>query len=380
MFCIPAKKGRNMSEEISYINYFTNYTEVRKSLFLGGKVGLIENLRKEFPEIWDLYKQLKSLDWDENEIDISSCRLEFKQNPEEITQLMIKTLAWQFEADSSAAHISTLMMPFVNNAEIICYLMRLSDNELLHSNSYKVIVENSFDDPEAFLKELLSIEESFERLSTVKKVFDETYVKGLRYSLNEFTDEHELRKILFKFWVTLLGLERIQFIASFAITFGLAELGYYVPIAKLVQKIATDEFQIHVQADKAILKNELKLESNFPAFLDSLDDINSILKEIIDSELTWLDFLFGNNDEIIGIRKNKLKDFVIYSATEVYRFLGIENPYGDITENPLPYMNKWLVIDNNQSSPQEESVANYLLGGFIDDSDSFDKNKYNLTF
>lgn len=369
-----------MTDQISYINYFTNYNEVRKSLFLGGKIGLIENLRKEFPKVWDLYKQLKSLDWDENEIDISPCRSEFKQLPKEVSDLMIRTLAWQFEADSSAAHISTLMTPFVNNTEIICYLARLSDNELLHNLAYKVIVENSFDNPEEFITELLSIKESFQRLDVVKRVFEETYEIGLKYSLGQITDEHLIRKTIFKFWVTLLALERIQFVSSFTITFGLAEQSYFVPIAKLVQKICTDEFQIHVQADKVILENEMKIEENFSAYLDSLDDINLIVKEIVESELTWLDFLFGDKEEIARIRKKKVKDFVLYSATEVYRFLSIENPFGDIKENPLPYMNKWLVIDNNQSAPQEENVANYLLGGYIDDSANIKTDKYDLSF
>jgi len=682
-----------MSEKISYINYFNDYSTIRKSLFLGGKVGLMENLRKEFPKIWSLYKQLKSLDWDENEIDISPCRNEFKSLPKEISDLMIKTLAWQFEADSSATHICNLMMPFVNNTETICYLGRLADNECLtpdhevltpngwipisqvslsnkiaqweygsfnikfvnptdivklyhegpvynifntdntfnqvvtgnhrlpliytnwtnsdeikefdyaenitlcenngiptsgylykgdrditpkerlyiavhaygnicyessngslvdleyykfdlnekdkidrlqylcklarwdieevtldnkdmegyrsfyvypilnqynsraktldwfsldevtydwccgfieelqiwcnkaskyvsnnkenidkiatiahligltssittfkdlfyisfidrnyaegkdlskleiqykgyvhcltvpssyflvrrnncisitgnclHSSAYKVIVENSFDNPEEFIKELLSIEESFKRLDAVKKVFDETYEIGLRYSLGEIKDELLIRKTLFKFWVTLYALERIQFISSFAITFGLAEQNYFVPIAKLVQKICTDEFQIHVQADKVIIENELNIEDNFPAYLESIDDIYVILKEIVESELTWLDFLFGDKKEIARINKNKIKDFVLYSATEVYNFLSIENPFGNVKTNPLPYMNKWIVIDSNQSAPQEENVANYLLGGFIDDSNSIDLNKYNLNF
>lgn len=369
-----------MSEQVSYINYFNDYTTVRKSLFLGGKVGLIENLRKEFPKIWDLYKQLKSLDWDENEIDISSCRNEFKLLPKEVTDLMIKTLAWQFEADSSAVHVSTLMAPFVNNSELIAYLGRLADNEVLHNFSYKVIVESSFENPEEFLNELLSIKESFQRLETVKRVLEDTYKIGLEYSLGIEKDEHLIRKTLFKFWVTILALERIQFISSFAITFGLAEDNNFVPIAKLVQKICTDEFQIHVQADKAILENELNIEENFSAYLDSLDEINIIIKEIVESELNWLDFLFGEKEEIARIRKKKIKDFVIYSATEVYKFLNIENPFGDIKENPLPYMNKWIVIDSNQSAPQEENVGNYLLGGFIDDTNEINLDKYKLVF
>ena len=674
-----------MSDSPSYINYFTDYTNIRQSLFLGSKVGLIENLRNEFPVIWNLYKQLKSLDWDENEIDISSCRNEFKTLPKETCDLMIRTLAWQYEADSSAAHIGSLMLPFVNNSELTCYLIELMKNECLtedhevltpdgwkrisaitvkdnvaqwncdtkeisfvnprrvtdrphlgkmyhiydddgiinqittgnhrlpvehanadvlggirhtttqalgltsewsiptmglaanglqmtpqeklyiaigmdggtygfnsysllvdnqakldrvlelakqanwkvkqvtgntgsddvkfltlvpplswyvsdldnfgwfklsdissnwatdfikeiqhwgkntpgsdkaeftltdervkkvtaiaklagyhttysytgmttalsfsiidkiscdklhrdevdyngqvycltvssgyflvrhrnvvsitgnclHSLAYKVIVENSFDNPEEFLQTLLSIEESFKRLGTVKKVFDETYKVAHEFALGVVTDEAVVRRAIFKFWVAALALERIQFMSSFAITFGLAEQGYFVPIAKLVQKIFNEEFQVHVQADKAILRNEMALESNFSAYLESLDDICAIIKEVVEGELTWTDFLFGDKDEIAGIRKKNIRNFVLYSATDVYRFLGIESPFETVTENPLPYMNKWATIDDNQASPQEESVGNYLLGGYINDMSEVDMSKYGLEF
>lgn len=369
-----------MTEPVSYINYHTDYDTVSNSLFLERKLGLVENLRNEFPQIWELYKQLKSLDWDENEIDITSCRAEFLSLPEEITQLMIRTLAWQFEADSSAAHIAPLMLPFVSCTEMAVYLTQLSGNELLHSLAYKVIVESSFDNPNEFLDELMSIKESFQRLDVVKSVFDETHLVAHRYALGLEKDELLVRKTIFKFWVTALALERIQFMSSFAITFGLAENGFFVPIAKLVQKICTDEFQVHVEADKAILRNEMALESNFPAYLEALDDIAAIVKEITDSELTWLDYLFGDKEEIAGNRKDKVREFVLYSATEVYSFLNIESPFPAVKENPLPYMNKWIVIDSNQSSPQEESVANYLLGGFVDDSKDVQVDAYGLKF
>lgn len=369
-----------VSNPTSYIDYFGDYSTVSKTMFLGRKMGLIENLRNEFPKMWDLYKQLKSLDWEEKEIDISSCRAEFKTLPSEITNLMIRTLAWQYEADSSASHIGYLIMPFVSCTELMCYVTELSKNELLHSLAYKVIVESSFDNPEEFLTELVSIKESFQRLDTVKKVFDEMYTLGHSHALTNSVDELTARKSIFKFWATLFALERIQFMSSFAITFGLAEQGLFVPIAKLVQKICTDEFQVHVQADRAVLSNEMAIESNFPAYLEALDDIGSILKEVTQSELTWLEFLFDGKEEIAGIRRNDVKNFVLYSATEVYRFFSIENPFPEIKEMPLPYMNKWIIIDSNQSSPQEESVGNYLLGGYVDDSSELQVAQYGLKF
>lgn len=360
-----------------YIQYETDYQTVRRSLFLGAPMGLVENLRNEFPAIWDQYKQLKSLDWEESEIDIASCRSEFKSLPPEIVQLMKRTLAFQYEADSSAAHIARLMYPFVSNTELTCYLAELTKNELLHALAYKFIVESSFENPTHFLTEVMDIKEAFLRLDVVKNVFTETYAVGLDYSLGKVLDERSVRKTILKFWVALFCLERIQFIGSFAITFGLANEGYFVPIAKLVQKIATDEFQVHVQTDKLVLKNELADPEIFALYLEILPEIEAIIRAVEDAELKWLrEFLFKEQAVIGGIQGSLIEKFVIYSAGEVYSFFGLQSPHGVITENPLPYMNKWLLIDNNQASPQEENVGNYLLGRFVDDSDSVDMAPY----
>lgn len=356
-----------------YVNYHTDYDTVRKSLFLGPELGLLENLRNEFPLVWEKYKHLKGLDWEETEMNIDSCKVEFATLPVEIVDLMINTLAFQFEADTSAAHIGRLMYPFVNNTELTVYLIELSKNECLHTLSYKFIVESSFDNPQLFIKRVMSIQESFQRLEKVKSVFTEIFKLGLRYQMGEDIPESTLRKAILKFWVTLYCLERIQFISSFAITFGLAEKGFFIPIAKLVQKIATDEFQIHVQVDKIILKNELAIPEIFSMYLEILPEIEEIVQEVENAEITWLrGFLFKEKSVIAGIQCEKIEQFVIYSAGEVYNFFGLKSPHGQILENPLPYMNKWLLIDSNQASPQEENVLNYLLGRFQDDRELHD--------
>lgn len=351
----------------------TDYKTKRSSLFLGPKIGLIENYRHEFDKIWNRYKILKSLDWSEDEIDISSCNSEFKKVDKEISDLMIKTLAWQWEADSEACHVGRILIPFVNNTELLCYLVENMKNELLHSLSYKFIVEYSFDDVSTVLDEILSIKEANERLHLIDSIFSNAYEISLNYSLGKEYDELYLRKIILETIIALFALERIQFISSFAITFGLAEKGYFIPIAKLVQKICNDELQVHVQVDKDILENEFKIVDNISIFIENVDSFKAIVDEVVTSELKWLDFLFKDKEEIVGLNKNKIKDFVLYNAQEVYDFLNIENTIKEVRKNPLPYMNKWIVIDSYQSSPQEESVANYLLGNFKDDSEEYFK-------
>jgi ribonucleoside-diphosphate reductase beta chain len=365
------------------VEYFDDKQKEQKSLFLGKHVGLIENLDNQFPLVWDHYKKLKSLDWEETEIDISSCRAEFKSVNRDVRDLMIRTLAFQYEADSSAAHIGALVYPFINNSELMCYVTELGKNELLHSLAYKFIVENSFDDPNEFLTEVRSIKEAYLRLSNVNKVFQDLFVLGNRYNLGLEKDEKVIRKALLRLWVTMYALERIQFISSFAITFGLADKGadesYFVPIAKLVQKISTDEYQIHVTMDKIILKNELAIPEMFALWLEIMPEMEQLIDDVVSAETVWLDdYLFKDKKVIAGVECAKIKRFVKYTSQDVYDFFGMPLKWDRVTENPLPYMDKWLVIDKNQASPQEESIGNYLLGGFVDDSETVDMSRYTV--
>lgn len=360
------------------VNFHQDYDRKRTSMFLGEPMGILENLHNRYPDIWDLYKRLKNLDWSEDEIDISPCFNEFLTEPEEITNLMIDTLAFQMEADSQAANVAQLLYPFINNTELKAYVTEVAKNEQLHSFSYKFIVENSFEVPTLFLKKVLEIKEAFQRLEVVDRVFQELFVLGNQYNLGLITDEVVLRKAILKAYVTMLGLERIQFVGSFSITFGLADKGIseksrFMQIAKLVQKIAVDEFQIHVQGNKVVLKNELAVPEIFSLWIQMLPEVTEILMSIINCEVRWLEErLFKDKPVIAGIEKEKVRKFIYYSAQEdVFDFLQIPLPFERVLENPLPFMNKWLEIDKTQGSPQEENTANYMLGGFMDDTDDW---------
>jgi len=362
------------------LNLYRDYEKTNKSLFLGERIGLLENIKNEHENIEYYFQLLKSLDWREDEIDITPCLSEFKELPKEISDLMIKTLSWQWEADSCAAlGIVNTLLPFANNLPLISYLVEVTKNEVLHSRTYSHIVRFSFDNPTEVMKEMLELKEATNRLQKVDSVFAEAKEKALLYSLGESFKEYDLRKTIMKTLAALLALERIQFMASFAITFGLAETGYFIPIAKLVQKICNDELQVHVRTDKEILRTEFKYVNSVSAFIDAQDEIVEIIREIVDSELAWIDFLLGDKDRVDGIvvfDKKKLKNFVLYAATDVCSFLNISIDYPMVTKNPLSYMNKWVIIDSHQISPQEQDTQNYLLGGFIDDSNKYDYSRF----
>ena len=52
----------------------TNKTDYERTpLFLGQAPGLFDTVNKNYPKIWNLYKLMKSLDWDENEFNYTTC-------------------------------------------------------------------------------------------------------------------------------------------------------------------------------------------------------------------------------------------------------------------------------------------------------------------
>ena len=80
------------------------------TLFGNGDIGLLDTVNKRFPKIWGLYKELKSLDWDEDEFDYQQCLIDFEKAPKDVTDMMVKTIMWQWESDSVASQCPAVLI------------------------------------------------------------------------------------------------------------------------------------------------------------------------------------------------------------------------------------------------------------------------------
>ncbi|WP_298015114.1 ribonucleotide-diphosphate reductase subunit beta [uncultured Castellaniella sp.] len=333
-------------------------------LFLGEKQGLFDTINRHYPDIWALYKTQKSLDWDENEFDYSSCNADFKSCPRATYDMMVKTLAWQWEADSVASRaIAPVLAPFITSSELWAAWQRISDNEVVHAATYSEIVRNSFDDPSAIIDEILSVEQAHERLSRVIKAFGEGYHASHQYALGNLDNNQDTYNTVFMMVVALFCMERIQFMASFAVTFAICDTGMFQPIGKAIQKIAQDELEIHAELDRAVLRHELRTERGRQAFAQCHFEIEALIAEVVDSELDWIQYLFSEGRELVGMNADRLAAWTLYCAKDVYNTLGIDTDrYEFPPANPLKYMEKWLNISKTQASPQEQDIAAYKVG------------------
>lgn len=338
-------------------------------LFLGENVGLLDSIHKKHPEIWKLYKSMKSLDWDENEFDYAPCAVEFRTCSRNTYDMMIKTLAWQWEADSVVAHhIVPIVAPFVSSSELWVLWSEIGKNECLHSLTYSEIVRNSFDNPNEVMQSVLDEVKALQRLEHVAMIMSKVYLTSHKLALSQIDkNSDEAYDAIFMFVIAMLVLERIQFMASFAITFAIADTGMFLPIGKAVQKICTDEYTIHIKADKAILTHELNTERGQAAFKRNTPLIRNLIHEVTKMELDWTTYLFSEGRELVGVTEELIHQWVLYGTTDVCQFLNLESDFKTVTKNPLGYMNHWIDINRNQPAPQEEKTGNYLLSGVKSD-------------
>lgn len=351
----------------------TDYAQVQ--LFLGEqKNGLFDTVNKQHPEIWGLYKKMKSLDWGEDEFNFSSCYVDFKTCSPDVYEMMIRTLAWQWEADSVAGRcIAPIVAPFITSSELWAAWTRIADNENVHAATYSEIVRTSFDNPHEVLGEILAVTESLQRLKGVGAVFAKAYDVAHKYALGLIPNDQETYNAIFMFTVGLLILERIQFMASFAVTFAICNTGLFQPIGKAVQKIAQDELEVHVELDKAVLRKELKTPRGKEAYRQCSGLIKQVFNEVLDSELNWIEYLFADGRQMLGLNADLLKRWTLFNARDVSVFLGIETHHDLPEKNPLKMMESWLDMSKTQPSPQEEDNGQYKVGVISRDDD-------NLTF
>ncbi len=339
------------------------------NLFLGEKLGLYDSVNKHHIKIYDWFIKLKSQDWDHTEFDFSPCLTEFKTVDKNISDIMITTLAWQWEGDTVASRtIYAILAPFISSDILNTYFQRVGDNENLHALTYSEIVRNSFEDSGNIIRNVMKDQEALKRISIVIDIFEEAYITSHKYALGMVDNGQKTYNVIFMFLVAMYCLERIQFINSFAVTFSIAHTGTFVPIGEAVKKICNDELTVHAEAIKDILSIELKTKRGQLAFKQCSNKIQQLLNDVVEVERRWVfEHLFSNGRELTGLNEDILFKNCLYNAEPVYSFFGMKSRYAFPTHNNLKFIENWFQLDKSQESPQESRGGRYLLGGFKSD-------------
>lgn len=347
-----------------------NYND--RYIFLGEPLGLSDTVHCHHMELKQLYRTAISQVWSDDEFDFTPCLKEFAKKDDN-AGIMIDTISFQFLADSVVSHaLLPLFAPFFSNSEAEACFAFNTYCEVIHSFSYAEIVRNSFVNPEEILQNMATDENALARLAPVVKVLEEFEAIGHLYAQGKVTKE-EVFPILYKGMTAVYLLERINFIASFAITFGLGEMGMFLPIANCVKKICADEIGVHSRVDEYCLRH-MREEMHYWKDWKNNEEFQRELTDIIDSvencEITWTDFIFKDRT-IVGLTPELVKDWVRFNVQMLKRSMDL--PFEvKVKENPLPWMNNWLSLNKFQNAPQEIEKSDYAVGAMKDDLDDAD--------
>jgi ribonucleoside-diphosphate reductase beta chain len=330
----------------------TGHITGRYPLFMGEDLGFGDTINNQYPQLEKFFQTQQSFHWNEFEVDLTEDRQNMITAPAGVRQLMVKTLLWQSLVDSAAARAVTgILLNMVSNPILEDLYNIIGYFETIHRRTYLHIIKQTFVDPNGALEEGYADLDSFKRSEALITAFDALL------NLDANTSERDRRKALYKALITMYMLEALNFMASFAITFGIADAGYFQGIGQDVSFICRDEM-LHAKVGKYVLQVEQKAHPDI--FEELQEETEAIFHAVLQGEREWTDKLFSDGRYCPNISASRVKKYLEYAATPVAESLGIKD-FTPVYENPLPYMDEYTDSSNVQVAPQELQISAYRV-------------------
>lgn len=359
----------NLPIDTGIFNAERNYEDKGNTLFLGEDFGLLDSVNRVHPELFNFMKLQKSMDWDEHEFALESCRPEFSTRPKGMVKRLEETVGWQWIGDSVATHsVAPVIHPFLSCDDAWLGYLEINKNEGLHALSYSEIVKYAFPGDAGFrLREVSRHYASLRRMQHVGHALKYVKTVGAKITLGlVHKDSDEAIDAAMLFVCTMLGLERLEFVPSFAVTFAIGEESAFLPVVLTVQKISQDEWNVHIPFSRYVLLNERRVERSAKSLERIRPTVEKLWADIAAGEFAWNATQHELQYDVRGLSERRLDDVVYHGLHDLYVTAGWANPHREVKSSPLPFMDKWLSLNGNQGSPQETRLGGYFLGGFYD--------------
>lgn len=344
-------------------------------LLLGQDNGLFDTINKRHKVFEDLFNRMAVYDWRETEFTFQDCNYQFRTCSRYEYDLMITTIAWQWEADTAAARsMIRILSTYITSPALWKLMVEITKNEIVHASTYSRMVELSFDHPDEIITDVVSKLEALRRMERIAGVMSHALNTAIKIETGQIArSSTEAYDAIMMLWCALLCMERIQFVASFAVTFGKGNAGKFVQFSNAVSKICTDELEVHAETDFAVLEIEFGTERGIDFLQRRGGDILALVDDVRQSELNWIDHIAANGaDKDPDLTIDGLRTEVDLNSEPVYKFFGFKKELPYLTGRRLPYMETMIKIDQVQGAAQEERKGNYMVGGVITNDEGVD--------
>ena len=336
-------------------------------IFFGDSLGMYDSVNITNKKIEELKELQRSMGWFPTEVSLSQDRSDMKSTSKDTVDLLVKTIMWQSMTDSIASRsIAALMSPHCTNSEADCMIAEWSRMEFTHSEAYLHIIKQVMPNPDETLLEAYRDLKIRARSQVLIEVFDNVY------NMDKNTPLEDKKDMMAVLLCTIMFMEGVSFMASFAVTFAIAETGVFQGIAETVGMIAKDEIT-HSLMSYELIKACRDVDGWEDVFKRIKPKVKTIYDSLVKAEEEWTDYLFSDGRSVVGLNGDMLKGCVHHFATTCYGIVGIKAPFEPVEGNPCSYMSNYLDRSLTQYAPQEIQHGAYRQGGVVDDlEDDFD--------
>ena len=352
-------------------------------MFFGEHVNVSRYDTQKYKIFEQLIEKQLSFFWRPEEVDLSTDRKDFANLPEHEKHIFLSNLKYQTLLDSIQGRSPNVaLLPIVSLPELETWIETWSFSETIHSRSYTHIIRNVISDPASVFNDIIENEYITKRAESVTKYYDDL-IESVAYYQNLGEGTHtingkeltiNLREIKRKLYLTMASvnvLEAIRFYVSFACSFAFAERATMEGNAKIIKLIARDE-ALHLTGTQHMLQI-WALGKDDPEMgeiaAECKSEVIEIFREAAEQEKEWAEYLFKDGS-MIGLNQDILGQYVEYICNQRLAAIGFDTIFPTM-QNPLPWINAWLVSDNVQVAPQEAEISSYLVGA-IDSEVSVD--------
>ena len=359
-------------------------------MFLGQSVNVARYDQQKFEIFEKLIEKQLSFFWRPEEVDVSSDRIDYNKLPDHEKHIFISNLKYQTLLDSIQGRSPNVaLLPLVSLPELETWIETWSFSETIHSRSYTHIIRNIVNDPSVVFDDIVENEHILKRAKDIAHYYDDLiqatndyhrYGEG-EHVLNGETVKvslYDLKKKLYVCLMSVNALEAIRFYVSFACSFAFAERELMEGNAKIIKLIARDE-ALHLNGTQHMM-NLMMSGRDDPEMAviaqECQQDVINIFVEAAQQERDWAQYLFKDGS-MIGLNAQILGQYVEYITNVRMQAIGLE-PQFPTKNNPIPWINAWLVSDNVQVAPQEAEISSYLVGQIDNDLDGADFDDFDL--
>ncbi|MBV0932782.1 class Ia ribonucleoside-diphosphate reductase subunit beta [Marinobacterium weihaiense] len=376
---------------MSYSTFSTsNHDATREPMFFGRSVNVARYDKQKYPIFEKLIEKQLSFFWRPEEVDLTNDRKDFMDMPDHERHIFLSNLKYQTLLDSVQGRSPNIaFLPVVSLPELETWFETWAFSETIHSRSYTHIIRNIITEPSEVFDTIVTNPEIIKRAEAVTRLYDEfiqlvnvysLYGPGVHRIEGESYDAslYNLKKKLYLTLVSVNVLEAIRFYVSFACSFAFAERALMEGNAKIIKLIARDE-ALHLTGTQHMI-NLMASGADDPDFkqiaAECEEQVYDIFREAAQQEKDWAEYLFSEGS-MIGLNARILGDYVEYITNVRMKALGLNELFPP-RQNPLPWMNGWLVSDNVQVAPQEAEISSYLVGQIDNDVDTDDFDGFDL--